>query len=685
MRAHTSVFRPMLRTLCALLLAGALLLCAGCGQGRTVTTPASAPENTSPPTQVTSSPEPAPEPAPKPERSVLAAPVVTLTALTPDSLPSFGALENGSVLVCWTDYGEEEQDTATHCALLDPAEDAVLRTATLPGGLSLIRTCSDGTGLLFSYQREQYYLLDETLQVTPLQVPVSGGQFSRDGSRYYFVEEEQLYQYDLSTGRQSRVELAQGLRLGGIDSITGTGAAEYLSGWIYPSLYSFDTCSVLLDPDSGQPLLLQQDMSVPYCYGDRFLYRAYDTDAGQNSLVWGALSSDAPLDRVDISPLEGDYAFCQLLPDSNYVFRIYDDSWATEENADTQGVERTTLYRLEEEGGVSCCPLEDYGLQDALVQSVYLPGQELILGSVYTQEGYRLYLIDPLALDFTDADLPALEAPQRVDQQIWADCLAELEVPDLSSDLLGVRDRADELEQRFGVHILLSSECADPCTASGYQVTTTDQAGWKNEALTISRALDNIEEALSNYPDDFFRQFCTDAQDSGIYLMLVGSITSDDPIYVSAFEFGLGAREYIGLDISFYELSGNLYHEIWHATENKIFRTDFSGFYDGSWDSCNPPGFEYRYEYNLSDQEGTLRRNTFTGGDQEVYFVDDYAKTYPKEDRARIMEYVMGQDSLAQSLLSSPAIRQKLALMDQGIRSAFDTSGWEEVRWLRFF
>ena len=95
-------------------------------------------------------------------------------------------------------------------------------------------------------------------------------------------------------------------------------------------------------------------------------------------------------------------------------------------------------------------------------------------------------------------------------------------------------------------------------------------------------------------------------------------------------------------DISFYELTGNLYHEIWHATENKIFNTTFSGFYDGSWEQCNPEGFEYRYEYNLSDPEGNLWRWTFTGGDSEYYFVDDYAKTYPKEDRARIMEYVSG-------------------------------------------
>lgn len=70
------------------------------------------------------------------------------------------------------------------------------------------------------------------------------------------------------------------------------------------------------------------------------------------------------------------------------------------------------------------------------------------------------------------------QAPQRIDQQRWEDCLAELDSPELSADLKGVQARADELEARFDVQILLSAACAGPCEASGYYVTTTDQAGW---------------------------------------------------------------------------------------------------------------------------------------------------------------------------------------------------------------
>lgn len=143
-------------------------------------------------------------------------------------------------------------------------------------------------------------------------------------------------------------------------------------------------------------------------------------------------------------------------------------------------------------------------------------------------------------------------------------------------------------------------------------------------------------------------------------------------------------REYIGLDITLFNLAGNLYHEIWHATENKIFRTDFQGFYDSNWDALNPEGFSYRTEYDLSGGQEALWKWTYVGGDPEVYFVDDYSKTYAKEDRARIMEYVMDNDGLAQAVLAHPVLRQKLEIMDQGIRYAFDTTGWDEVRWMRF-
>ena len=54
-----------------------------------------------------------------------------------------------------------------------------------------------------------------------------------------------------------------------------------------------------------------------------------------------------------------------------------------------------------------------------------------------------------------------------------------------------------------------------------------------------------------------------------------------------------------------------------------------------------------------------------------------------KEDRARIMEYLMTRDDAAELLIQSPFIRQKLRIMCNAVRSAFDTTGWEDIRWER--
>lgn len=73
----------------------------------------------------------------------------------------------------------------------------------------------------------------------------------------------------------------------------------------------------------------------------------------------------------------------------------------------------------------------------------------------------------------------------------------------------------------------------------------------------------------------------------------------------------------------------------------------------------------------------------YSGGDEGVYFVDSYSRTFASEDRARIMEFFMTRDDDAQELIKSPAIKKKLQHMSSAVRSVFDTSGWESVRWER--
>ena len=125
-----------------------------------------------------------------------------------------------------------------------------------------------------------------------------------------------------------------------------------------------------------------------------------------------------------------------------------------------------------------------------------------------------------------------------------------------------------------------------------------------------------------------------------------------------------------------------LCHEIWHATEDRLTSLQWDAIDSEAWAACNPKGFTYYEDYDtaMSEADGDW---LFFGGGQDVHFVDNYSTMNAREDRARIMEYIMGSDDFADELAAQPAIRQKLTLMVEAVRSGFDTTGWGTPRWER--
>jgi len=102
-----------------------------------------------------------------------------------------------------------------------------------------------------------------------------------------------------------------------------------------------------------------------------------------------------------------------------------------------------------------------------------------------------------------------------------------------------------------------------------------------------------------------------------------------------------------------------LCHEIWHATEDRLTSLQWDAIDSEAWAACNPRGFTYYEDYDtaMSEADGDW---LFFGGGQDVHFVDNYSTMNAREDRARIMEYIMGSDDFADELAAQPAIRQKL-------------------------
>ena len=250
----------------------------------------------------------------------------------------------------------------------------------------------------------------------------------------------------------------------------------------------------------------------------------------------------------------------------------------------------------------------------------------------------------------------------------------------VAESLQQARQYADELEAEYGVRILLSVQCRETAALCDHAITLTDTMGQSEELSAVNAALGALKRSLSLYPEGFFAQFKNGMGEGGVRILLIEQIESNYGAIGCTYENGIWQN--IALDVRTGEgMDSIICHEIWHATENHILTKDYSAILPDEWNALNPEGFEYYWDATLVNNahEWTL----YSGNIANVYFVDSYACVDEKEDRARIMEYFMTHDDEAELLIQSPAIRKKLELMCRAIRSTFDTSSWENVRWER--
>jgi len=110
-----------------------------------------------------------------------------------------------------------------------------------------------------------------------------------------------------------------------------------------------------------------------------------------------------------------------------------------------------------------------------------------------------------------------------------------------------------------------------------------------------------------------------------------------------------------------------LYHELYHVMETHIL-TESTAL--DQWNSLNPPGFTYDNGYH-SDRDSGI----YLQGDSRA-FVDTYSMSFPKEDRARILEYAMLPDN--RDLFSSEIMQEKLTAICRGIREAYRLKEYEK-------
>lgn len=223
---------------------------------------------------------------------------------------------------------------------------------------------------------------------------------------------------------------------------------------------------------------------------------------------------------------------------------------------------------------------------------------------------------------------------------------------------------AEELGAKHGIEILIGEN------AAAVQPWDYDLEAEIQPAL-ILRELELLDQRLARYPEGMLA--ATASNFSGLKLCLVRSVTgsaeSGSLNAATGVQFFDGTDAYVAITVGKYAEQA-LYHELFHAMETHIF--NYSIAFD-QWETLNPSGFEYAYGYAANES----RNSEIYLQPEHRAFIDSYSMSFPKEDRARIMEYAMMQGN--KELFKTPALQAKLKKLCEGIREAYALEKAEEA------
>ena len=642
---------------CALCLFGFLLtvLLVGCHRkpGEAGLTAPATPDS-APTVSVTA---PTTEPVTEPTEETLPppslAPVTKLASIKWRTVPQLLSLGDGKVLAC-RNYFEQDTGIVNFLDVVNVYEDTVLAQGRNDTPMELVeQQFEDGCFVLRDDRNSHFRVYDQSLQVIEeYAAPNVDGWFSHDRKNYYFVDNSVLYRMDVATGNRGRVALEYDLRLKELVSVHPD--RDILVAKFYLSFFNenFGLCAI--DCKTGKLLFLQEGVSHLWLNGDNFYAAVTNNQVYGNDICFGSLSGGS-LQKASAADLGSDTVSYTVLPGSGLmILRTVDEKNLS-----------TTVYDLSR-GGIHAA-LSNYDYLTSTLGSVYLSREQLIFGVYPDGYDFSPVVIDPKVLSY-EKGLNLYEETwlALVDQAVMQNYQAEAEGPALPETLLPLRLQADDLEEKYSVTVLLENQTLGLC--SSYAAAETD-------AGRIAQALTELDQALSLYPEGFWSQFQNGIREGGLYLCLTGRIQGSlDPVGKTQKS---GNRYVVALDISAGELQRTVHHELWHAIEMKISTDRFD---HPQWEAANPEGFLYYGHYDSGYQ--FLTQWTYSSSGAECFFVDAYARINAREDRARIMEYVMSTD--ASDLMRSPVLREKLKIMSKTLRDQFDTTLWQTPYWERY-
>ena len=231
----------------------------------------------------------------------------------------------------------------------------------------------------------------------------------------------------------------------------------------------------------------------------------------------------------------------------------------------------------------------------------------------------------------------------------------------VSNDLANINNQLrNEIENEFNVTVKYGSE------TNGYSVSGIFTTPITSEAV-INSSLIHLKNTLGLYPKGMFKEI----SDGGIPLTiyLINNYEEENITGVTDSSYS-----YANISIAvIYPFEESFYHESYHYIERFMFK---NGASFENWNSLNPPGFNY----------GTISNdlsysNTFS---ESAPFVNNYAQTDDKEDRASTFEYMMAS-SKASCLNNGQTVWRKAMFMSRTMDAVLNSVSPNAVEyWERY-
>lgn len=231
--------------------------------------------------------------------------------------------------------------------------------------------------------------------------------------------------------------------------------------------------------------------------------------------------------------------------------------------------------------------------------------------------------------------------------------------------------QAQALADAHGVRIELWQDAVEPLpqdyTATGEYVVSV-----------YERYLKELEKALNAFPKTVFERLGKKSRNGKLTISLVREVCGTNELGGQTQEEGVhfwsNGNAYLVLMMTD-NLQRSFYHELFHAMDSYIMTE--TKVYD-DWHKLNPVDFTYDYSYitnQYRDPKDYLNP-------ENRAFIDLYSMSYPKEDRARILEFAILEGNA--QYFASDIMHRKLETLCQGIRKAFKLPDDQACLWEQY-